>query len=115
MSIRWCGTPSRSFMLGLAVPMSMPRYTSAESMDTTSPPSAWASAMANPVLPEAVGPISAMARGFTKAARGALAAAQEQPVQVGERELVPGGAAMVALAALFGFFHLAQQRVHFRQ
>src|SRR3954462_13337546 len=40
------------------------------------------------------------------------AATQEELVQVGERQLVPGGAAMVAAARALGFFHLAQERVH---
>src|SRR5258706_8963347 len=41
-----------------------------------------------------------------------LAAPQEQLVEVGERQLVPGRAAMVAAARALRLFHLAQQRVH---
>jgi len=41
-------------------------------------------------------------------------AAQEQLVQVREAHLVPGRAAVIALAGTLGFFHLAQQRVHLR-
>src|SRR4051812_28814403 len=63
MSIRWCGTSACSAALGLAVPMSMPRYTSAESTLMIS--TGWHCAMASAaaVLPAAVGPANAMARG----------------------------------------------------
>src|SRR5258706_16159839 len=56
MSIRWCGTRARSAADGLAVPTSMPRYTSAESTLTISTGSTSAMASAAAVLPEAVGP-----------------------------------------------------------
>ena len=60
MSIRWWGTAARSAALGLAVPMSMPRYTKAESTLTISTGQRAAMASAAAVLPLAVGP--AMAR-----------------------------------------------------
>src|SRR5687767_6078900 len=61
MSIRWCGTLSRSARPGLAVPISMPRYTSAESSDTISSGSFSAALSASADLPLAVGPRSAYA------------------------------------------------------
>src|SRR6185503_15792436 len=61
MSIRWCGTCASSSGLGLAVPMSMPRYTSAESSDTISTRCRSATLSASADLPLAVGPRSAYA------------------------------------------------------
>ena len=59
-SIRWCGTAARSAAVGLAVPMSRPRYTCIESIDTISTsPSACAAASASADFPDAVGPTSA--------------------------------------------------------
>ena len=49
------------------------------------------------------------------ARRGATAAstsAQEQPVEVGHRQPVPGRPAVIALAGALGGFHLPQQRIH---
>src|SRR3954465_11161692 len=60
-SMRWCGTALRSAALGLAVPMSRPRYTCAESIDTISRGTRSASASAMWDLPLAVGPSSAYA------------------------------------------------------
>src|SRR5688572_8480117 len=59
--MRWCGTRARSAAPGLAVPMSMPRYTSAESSDTISTGSLSATWIAAADLPLAVGPRSAYA------------------------------------------------------
>src|SRR5688572_11450942 len=59
ISTRWCGTCARSAAPGLAVPMSMPRYTSAESIDTISSGRRSASRSASADLPLAVGPRSA--------------------------------------------------------
>src|SRR5688500_15986578 len=59
ISMRWCGTCARSAAPGFAVPMSMPRYTSAESMDTISIGCLSAALMASADLPLAVGPRSA--------------------------------------------------------
>src|SRR5688572_22793171 len=59
ISMRWCGTCARSAAPGFAVPMSMPRYTSAESMDTISIGSLSAALSASADLPLAVGPRSA--------------------------------------------------------
>src|SRR5574337_1614672 len=44
---------------------------------------------------------------------GASAPAQEQRVELAQRDLAPGRAAVVALVGAIGRFHLAQQRVHF--
>ena len=54
------------------------------------------------------------ARGSPLGRPGGLIAPEEQPVEVGERELVPGRAAVVALAGALGFLHAAQERVHLR-
>ena len=56
MSIRWCGTAASSAADGLAVPMSMPRYTRAESTLMISTGRRCATASAAAVLPDAVGP-----------------------------------------------------------
>ena len=61
MSIRWCGTAARSAGVGLAVPMSMPRYTRAESTLTISAGTSPARASATALLPLAVGPAMQMA------------------------------------------------------
>src|SRR5690606_17680667 len=63
MSMRWCTTAVRSAAVGLAVPMSMPQYTSAESTLMISASRAWASASAAALLPLAVGPARAMVTG----------------------------------------------------
>ena len=42
-----------------------------------------------------------------------LLSAHKQAVQVGEAEFYPGGAAVVALVAAGGVFHVAQKGVHF--
>ena len=60
MSIMWWGIPCISSRLGLAVPMSMRRYTCMESQETTSPFSSLASSTARAVFPEAVGPAMQM-------------------------------------------------------
>src|SRR5574340_335283 len=63
MSMRWCGARARVAASGLAVPMSMSRYTSAESTLMSSTGRRCASSTATPVLPLAVGPMRKMARG----------------------------------------------------
>src|SRR3989338_9121645 len=63
ISIRWCGARARVAASGLAVPMSMSRYTSAESTLMSSTGSCCASSTATLVLPLAVGPIRKMAGG----------------------------------------------------
>lgn len=42
----------------------------------------------------------------------ALSPPHKQRIQLFERDLLPGGAAMVALIGAFGAFHIAQQGVH---
>src|SRR5258706_7270905 len=61
---------------------------------------------ASALLPLAVGPMSRIAAGS--------AATHEEFVEIGEAHLVPGRAAVVALARALGFFHFPQQGVHFR-
>src|SRR5574343_152025 len=63
MSIRWCGHTACSAALGLAVPMSMSRYTRAESTLMISMGRWAARARAAAVLPLAVGPSSRTAGG----------------------------------------------------
>ena len=57
MLMRWCGTLANSSLLGLAVPISIPLYTSAESMLITSIGQILARDKASPVLPTPVGPV----------------------------------------------------------
>ena len=54
--------------MGLAVPMSMPRYTSMESAERRSQPWRRASSWATAVLPEAVGPARMKADGLLEEA-----------------------------------------------
>src|SRR5580765_7298010 len=54
--MRWCGTRARSAAEGFAVPISMPRYTWAESSETISTATRSARARARLDLPLAVGP-----------------------------------------------------------
>src|ERR1039458_1313000 len=63
MSIRWCGARARVVVSGLAVPMSMSRYTSAESTLMISTGKVCASSTATLVLPLSVGPMRKMAGG----------------------------------------------------
>src|SRR6478735_5572168 len=56
-----------SSRIGFAAPMSSPRYTNAESTLTISPPYRAAQARAKAVLPDAVGPAIASARGRASA------------------------------------------------
>ena len=56
---------------GLAVPISMPRYTWAESTLMISIGKCWASSSATALLPEAVGPMMKTAGGRFSMARGA--------------------------------------------
>ena len=61
---RWCGTSACSAAVGLAVPMSMPRYTCIESTDTSSTSPRWrARARASDDLPDAVVPTMASGGG----------------------------------------------------
>ena len=76
MSIRWCGTAARSAGVGFAVPMSMPRYTRAESTLTISASRARASCRAAAVLPAAVGPASATIPGSRRCGMAARVAEQ---------------------------------------
>ena len=54
-SRQWCGTAARSAAVGLAVPMSMPRYTCMASTATMWAPVSRATAIATSLLPLAVG------------------------------------------------------------
>src|SRR4051812_14620410 len=66
MSTRWWGMALRSAALAFAVPMSRPRYTCAESIDTISSGTRSASAIAIWDLPLAVGPSRAYALPATR-------------------------------------------------
>src|SRR5690242_13811386 len=70
MSMRWWGTAARSAADAFAVPMSMPRYTCAESTLTISIGCERASARASRDLPLAVGPSRAKAAGGLPASGG---------------------------------------------
>src|SRR5690242_15814319 len=114
MSMRRCGTRSSTGRAGLAVPMSSPRYTSAESTLTISTGALSASAIAQSLLPEPVGPVSTNTG--SRGPAGAISAApQEQLVELLQAEAGPGRTAVVALVGAVGGLHLAQQAVHFRQ
>src|SRR5689334_1429155 len=111
MSIKWCGTALRISGVGFAVPMSSPRYTTAESMLMISSGTRCASSRASSVLPQAVGPV----RHTYSKRRASLTRslpAQEQTVEILERDGRPCRPAVVARFAAFRAFHLAQQRVH---
>ena len=62
MSTMWWVTLARSAGDGLAVPMSIPRYTCIESTESTDPPRSAASRRAISLFPEAVGPRTASRR-----------------------------------------------------
>src|SRR5450830_935876 len=96
--------------------MSISRYTSAESTEMISQGICLAISSAAAVLPEAVGPMMATASdaAVTSDVAAMLLTAREEFVQIGQGQLAPGRAAVVALVCAFGGFHLAQQRVHFR-
>src|SRR5216117_3814317 len=61
---------------------------------------------ASALLPLAVGPMTRIAAGS--------AATHEEFVEIGEAHLKPSRAAVVALAGALGFFHFAEQGIHFR-
>ena len=73
MSMRWCGTAACSAALGLAVPMSMSRYTNALSKLMISQGTSAAMCRESAVLPLAVGAMMARAEAFMAGgfARGA--------------------------------------------
>src|SRR5262245_51926805 len=98
MSIRWCVICARTAGDGLALPMSSPRYTCAESTLTISTGAERASASAQSLLPTPVGPASSSTgSGATgETAPATSAAAQEQLIELLQREACPGGAAVIA-------------------
>src|SRR5262245_17760678 len=114
--MRWCGTCARIADEGLALPMSSPRYTWAESTLTISSGNLRASASATSVLPVPVGPVStAMGRvvpGKESREIFTSTAAQEHAVELRQRHLRPRRSPVVALIGARRLFHLAQQRVH---
>src|SRR5688572_5785956 len=119
MSTRWCTTRARSASVGLAVPMSIPRYTMAESTLTIWAGKRSPSSNDSRVLPAPVGPIrstTGRTAGLTRSLAGVIASApaQEQPVQLVQGDARPGRAAVVALVGVIGALHLAQERVHLR-
>ena len=69
--MQWWATSARSAGVGLAVPMSMPRYTCIESTDTISTPVHGAGeASASADLPDAVGPTMASGGDVTAPSTG---------------------------------------------
>ena len=99
---------------GLAVPMSSPRYTCAESTHMISTGACAASRMAQSLLPLPVGPvrISTGSSWRPHRPRRTLAAPQEQLVELLQGEARPGGTAVIALVGALGDLHLPQQRIH---
>ena len=112
MSIRWCGILARVARSGFAVPISMPRYTWAESTLTISNGNRSASSRAMSDLPAPVGPISKQ--------RAPAAAAHQRP-RMNNRSRSPSdsrthvGRPWLHWSARARALHFAQQRVHFRQ
>src|SRR5690606_23500625 len=98
---------------------SISRYIVAESTLMISTGQRRAIARAAAVLPDAVGPISSTTGRRNSrvniAGKSVSTAPHEELVDLGERDGNPGGTAMVALIGTFGYFHLPQQGVHFRQ
>src|SRR5512139_951865 len=97
---------------GFAVPMSMPRYTMAESTLTITNGSRSTSATARSVLPTAVGPMRQTTLAPSPPTASASAPAHEQAVELGKAEPRPGGTAVVALPAALGALDVAQQGIH---
>ena len=64
-SMQWCGTSAWSALLGLAVPISIPRYTCMASTATMCAPVSRATAIATSLLPLAVGATMAISRMLT--------------------------------------------------
>src|ERR1700740_1461109 len=106
---------SRNSRAGLAVPMSKPRYTSAESTLTISTGALLASRRAQSVLPAPVGPARTNTGSSLRRAPRHPAAPQEQPIELRNGEAHPGGPSVVALAGALGRLHLSQQRIHLGQ
>ena len=80
-SMPWWGTSARSAGVGLAVPMSMPRYTCIESTTTSSvPASLRARRRASADLPAPVGPTMATGRGAAGPETLTAARAGSRPV-----------------------------------
>src|SRR4051794_5539554 len=114
----WCGIPPRSSGVGLAVPMSIPRYPERESMEMISPPSRRATSIDSAVFPDAVGPTIASARGMGDGSRisnhascgdaeplggvGGSSAAPEAAVQLGQGELDHRGTAVDVVVGELG-------------
>src|SRR5579863_3598251 len=87
-SSRWTGTSARCARVGLAVPMSMPRYTAMESTDTSSASGRRrATSRASAVLPDAVGPTRATCR---RAPGRAVGARTGLPGRDGDADAPPG-------------------------
>ena len=114
------GTAARVAASGLALPMSRPRYTCAESTLTISMGNSRASRSAKSLLPVPVGPVStaiglAWRRASIAAVRGRSSPAQEHAVELLQADLRPGRPAVIALVGARRLLHLAQQRIHLRQ
>src|SRR5688572_20554496 len=102
---------------GLALPMSSPRYTCAESTLTISSGNSRASASAMSVLPLPVGPVSTaigrrrpapVVSGRDSGDPLTSSAAQDHGVELGQRHLRPGRPAVIALVGARCLLHLAQ-------
>jgi hypothetical protein len=96
----------------LAVPMSMPRYTSAESTLTISNGSSSPGASQDPTCPPRSGPSTGRATPRLRSLINARAGTADRDR---ERQPHPGRAAVIALVGALGTLHFAQQGVHFRE
>src|SRR5579862_2285321 len=112
--MRWCGTRARVSRDGFAVPMSIPRYTRAESTLTISTGKVSASCKAHSLFPTAVGPASTTT-GTAVARRACSAPTQKELIELAEREACPGWPAVIALVGALGGLHLPKQGIHLRQ
>src|SRR5262249_38269099 len=105
MSMRWWGTRARTSVVTLAVPMSRPRYTCAESTLTISMGAVSARRSAQSVLPAPVGPVrtqTGSAPGAAGTSANTSAAPQEQLVELLQGQARPGRPAVVALVGALG-------------
>src|SRR5699024_10114479 len=107
-----CGARASVCASGLAVPISMPRYTMAESTETISAPRVSTRDTASPVLPDAVGPIR---KTTPSPVMCTSLSPHEQAIQRRQINLHPARPTMIAVSGARGSFHVTQQGVHFRQ
>src|ERR1700738_5348277 len=89
--MRWCGVRARVLLSGLAVPMSIPRYTSAESTLMISNGNFSVRRMARSDFPEPVGPINKTAERRCGACKLTVRAKKDDQVRSWKDEPTWGG------------------------